>query len=146
MPFIWDKEQEEAFRTLKMRLVSAPILASPVDDGQYVLDIGASQVGLGVVLQQEQAGQLKVIAYGSRSPTKAARNYSTARRKLLAVVYGLKQLRKFLLGRHFRLRVDHSALTYLRTREVIGQAARWLEFTEEYDFTIQHRAGTAHWN
>jgi hypothetical protein len=38
-------------------------------------------------------------------------------------------------------------LSYLRTTtDLIGQAARWLEFIEEYDFTIQHRAGTSHGN
>jgi hypothetical protein len=147
MPFVWTEAQEKAFCVLKLRLVSAPILASPIDDGLYVLDTDASQIGLGAVLQQEQAGQLKVIAYGSRNLTKAEQNYNTTRRELLAVVYGLKQFRQFLLGRPFRLQVDHSALIYLRrTPEVMGQAARWLEFIEEYDFTIQHRAGTAHSN
>jgi len=147
MPFVWNEAQEKAFCVLKLRLVSAPILASPSDDGLYVLDTDASQIGLGAVLQQEQAGHLKVIAYGSRNLTKAEQNYNTTRRELLAVVYGLKQFRQFLLGRPFRQRVDHSALIYLRrTPEVMGQAARWLEFIEEYDFTIQHRAGTAHSN
>ena len=36
----------------------------------------------------------------------------------------------FIIG---KLQVDHSALIYLRrTPEVMGQAARWLEFIEEY--------------
>jgi hypothetical protein len=51
------------------------------------------------------------------------------------------------LGRHLLLRVDHSALSYLRkTPDIMGQAARWLEFIEEYDFRILHRAGQAHNN
>jgi hypothetical protein len=29
---------------------------------------------------------------------------------------------------------------------LIGQAARWIEFIEEYDFTIQHRVRTSHGN
>jgi transposase InsO family protein len=139
--------QEEAFVTLKEKLITAPILASPTDDGEYVLDTDASLMGLGAVLQQQQGEHLRVIAYGSRSLSKAERNYSTTRRELLAVVYGLKQYRQFLLGRHFKLRVDHAALTYLRkTPEVMGQAARWMDLIEEYDFDIIHRAGVAHGN
>jgi transposase InsO family protein len=146
-PFIWGDAQEEAFCNLKLRLTSAPILSSPIDDGMYILDTDASQIGLGAVLQQVQDDKVKVIAYGSRNLTRAEQNYNTTRRELLAVVYGLKQFRQFLLGRHFLLRVDHSALTYLRkTPEVMGQAARWLEFIEEYDFSIRHRAGSAHSN
>jgi hypothetical protein len=146
-PFVWNAEQHRAFAELKRRLVSAPILASPRDEGRYVLDTDASLYGLGAVLQQEQDGDLKVIGYGSRLLTKAERNYTTTRRELLAVIFGFKQFRQFLLGRRFLLRVDHSAITYLRqTPEIIGQAARWLEFIEEHDFDIVHRAGAAHGN
>lgn len=99
------------------------------------------------MLQQEQEGQLRVISYGSRTLSQAERNYCTTRRELLAVVYGLKQYRQFLLGREFLLRVDHSALTFLRrTPDIIGQSARWLDLIEEFDFDIIHRSGVAHGN
>ena len=146
-PFVWNAEQHRAFAELKRRLVSAPILASPRDEGRYVLDSDASLYGLGTVLQQEQDGDLKVIGYGSRLLTKAERNYTTTKRELLAVIFGFKQFRQFFLGRRFLFRFDHSAITYLRqTPEIMGQAARWLEFIEEYDFDIVHRAGAAHGN
>lgn len=146
-PFEWNTAQEEAFQELKRRLISAPILAAPLNDELYVLDTDASLVGLGAVLQQEQKGQLKVIGYASRTLTPAERNYSTTKREMLAVIYGLKQYRQFLLGRHFQLRVDHSALTFIRrTPEVMGQAARWLDLIEEFDFDIVHRAGAQHGN
>jgi hypothetical protein len=63
---MWGSDQETAFQTLEERLMTAPILASPIEDGAYVLDTDASAMGLGAVLQQYQNGQLKVIAYGSR--------------------------------------------------------------------------------
>jgi hypothetical protein len=145
--FIWGEEQETAFQTLKTRLTTAPILAPPNDEGEYVLDTDGSSTGLGAVLQQRKGEELHVIAYASRCLSRAERNYNTTRRELLAVVFGLKQFRPFLLGRHFLLRVDHSSLTYLRrTPEVMGQAARWLEFIEEFNFTIQHRSGVSHGN
>ncbi|HSN23183.1 MAG TPA: reverse transcriptase family protein, partial [Methylomicrobium sp.] len=146
-PFVWEAAQENAFQTLKERLITAPILASPRDEGEYVLDTDASLYGLGAVLQQKQDGEIRVIAYASRTLSCAERNYSTTRRELLAVIFGFKQFRQFLLGRHFLLRVDHSALTYLRkSTDLIGQSARWLEFIEEFDFRIVHRSGGSHGN
>ena len=146
-PFVWTESQESAFRALKDCLITAPILASPHDEGEFVLDTDASMTGLGAVLQQHQGEKLKVIAYASRVLSRIERNYSTTRRELLAVIFGLKQFRQILLGRHFILRVDHLALTYLRrTPEPMGQAARWLEYIEEYDFTMIHRPGSAHGN
>jgi len=146
-PFEWRDGQETAFQLLKERLISAPILASPLVEGEYVLDTDASLSGLDAVLQQRHDGEVRVIAYASRTLSRAEQNYSTTRRELLAVIFGFKQFRQFLLGRHFMLRLDHSALTYLRkTPELMGQAARWLEFIEEYDFTMIHRAGISHGN
>lgn len=147
VPFTWNEEQEQAFRALKDRLITAPVLVSPQDDGEFVLDTDASLTGLGAVLHQRQGDKLGVIAYASRMLTKAERNYTTTRRELLAVIFGLKQFRQFLLGRHFCLRVDHSALTFLRkSPELLGQSARWLEYIEEYDFSMSHRSGLLHGN
>jgi len=45
------------------------------------------------------------------------------------------------------IRTDHAALTHLkRTPEPLGQQARWLDLLAEYNFKIQHRAGTARRN
>ena len=55
-----------------------------------------------------------VIPYASRALSKPERNYDTSRRELLAIVYGLKTYGQYLLGRHFVIRTDHSALQWLR--------------------------------
>jgi len=51
--FACSDEREQAFSELKHRLTSAPILAAPNDEGQFVLDTDASNTALGTVLQQE---------------------------------------------------------------------------------------------
>jgi hypothetical protein len=121
--------QEISSQDLKERLVTAPVLASPQDGDEYVLGTDASLSGLGAVLQQRQDGTFRVVAYASRTLSRAERNYSTTRRELQAVIFGFKQFRQFLLRRHFLLRVDHSALIFLRkTKDLMGQAARWLDY------------------
>jgi len=40
--FIWTKERNTAFETLKTNLVMAPILAMSQDTGSYTLDVDAS--------------------------------------------------------------------------------------------------------
>ena len=145
--FEWTKKCQEAFDMLKMRLTSAPILALPIDNGQYILDTDASGVALGAVLSQVQEGVVRVIAYGAKTLSAAQRNYCVTRRELLAVVHFLKKYRCYLLGAKFKLRTDHASLTYLqRTPELHGQQARWLEVTQEFNFEIEHRAGTKHNN
>jgi len=111
--FCWTSECQEAFAELKRRLISEPVLALPSDNGTYVLDTDASDFGLGAILSQRQDDQEKVIAYASRTLGKPEQKYETTRKELLAIVAGLKQFRQYLLGRHFVIRTDHAALTWL---------------------------------
>ena len=54
---------------------------------------------------------------------------------------------QYLLGRSFTVRTDHAALQWLRrTPEPIGQQSRWLKILEEFNFTVEHRAGKKHEN
>ena len=143
----WNVQRQEAFDFLKQALTTAPILAMSQDTGMFVLDVDASDSAVGAVLQQEQGNLLRVIGYSSRTFNACERKYCITRKELAVVVFGLKQYRQYLLGRHFLIRSDHVALTYLRSaKELIGQQARWLDFIEEFDFELQHRAGTSHGN
>jgi hypothetical protein len=146
-PFCWTDECRIAFDTLKEALTTAPVLAMPDETGQFILDTDASDLSIGAVLSQVQGGDERVIAYASRKLSSPERNYCVTRRELLAIVYFLKYFRHYLLGRKFLVRTDHSALQWLRkTREPIGQQARWIGFIEEFDFDILHRPGTRHGN
>ena len=54
MPFNWTP-CEKAFKQLKQALVSAPILAYPNSEKEFLLETDASGVGLGAVLAQKQS-------------------------------------------------------------------------------------------
>jgi len=144
VPFVWDDRRRQAFELLKVRLCSAPVLATPTAEGDFVLDVDASTHGAGAILHQYQAGVLRVIGYASRQFNNAERSYCTTRQELAAVVFGLKRFRQYLLGRRVLVRSDHAALTYLRrAKEPVGQQARWLDFVEQFDITVHHRSGSA---
>ena len=145
--FKWGVEQEEAWATLKHKLLSAPVLAYPDPQKEFILDTDASAYGIGAVLSQVQDGQERVIAYGSRCLTKEERRYCVTRKELLAVVYFLKYFRHYLYGRNFLVRTDHGALRWLTNfKDPQGQVARWLEVLGTYTFEIQHRPGLRHGN
>ena len=119
----------------------------PTDDDMFILDTDCSDKAAGAVLSQIQNGVERPIAYASRSLNNAEKAYCTTRKELLAVVYGLKQYRMYLLGRNFTIRTDHSALQWLRrTPEPMAQQARWLEFIEQFNYQIVHRIGARHVN
>jgi len=61
----------QAFNDLKNFLTSAPVLAMPMDDGQYCIEEDGSSVGCGAVLSQLQADRWRVIEYARRSFNRA---------------------------------------------------------------------------
>ena len=89
--FEWTNDCEEAFNTLKQALSSAPILGYPMAEGQYILDIDASNFAIGGVLSQVQDGEEREITYGNKSLKKPERNYCVTRRELLAIVVFLEK-------------------------------------------------------
>ncbi len=145
--FIWDLKCQHAFEELKKVLIDSPILSYPRTEGKFILDTDASNIGIGSVLSQMQDGQERVIAYFSKVLSKPERNYCVTRRELLAVIKSVEHFRKYLYGRKFLLRTDHSALVWLlRFKNPEGQVARWIERLQEYDYDSEHRAGLRHRN
>ncbi|KAI3361892.1 hypothetical protein L3Q82_002215 [Scortum barcoo] len=57
--FQWSVAANEAFNTLKTRFTSAPILIMPDPERQFVLEVDASDVGVGAVLCSSGSGRRK---------------------------------------------------------------------------------------
>ena len=76
---------------ISSKMCSAPILAMSQDAGTYILDVDASDITMGAVLQQDQDGILRVIAYASRIFNTCEKKYCITRMELAAIIYDLKQ-------------------------------------------------------
>lgn len=63
VPFIWSPEAHPAFTTLKQLFTSAPILIHPATSKQFIVEVDASNVGVGAVLSKRCGPQ------GKFSPT-----------------------------------------------------------------------------
>ena len=147
VPFSWTQECQIAMDTLKEALSSAPILAYPREELEFIVDADCSQTAAGGVLSQEQDGVERPILYFSQALSKEERNYCTTRRELLAIVKMIKHCRHYLLGARFKVRTDHGSLRWLmQFKNPEGQIARWLEVLGQYSFEIEHRPGVKHGN
>jgi hypothetical protein len=74
-PWKWGIEQMEAFKELKARICSEPILAIPVDNAPYWVEADASDYTSGAILSQKQEGKWHPIAYMSKVFTETECNY-----------------------------------------------------------------------
>jgi hypothetical protein len=64
--FQWKEEHKNAFKQLKEKMSSPPVLSFPNRNGKFILYTDASKHAIGSVLCQLQENVEKVIAYGSR--------------------------------------------------------------------------------
>lgn len=117
--FRWSPAAAAAFRHLKERFCSAPILLIPDPDRQFVVEVDASDVGVGAVLSQRSAVDEKLhpCAFFSRRLSPAERNYDIGNRELLAVKLALEEWRHWLEGTKipFLVWTDHKNLEYIRS-------------------------------
>ena len=143
----WSARHQHSFEQLKYKLTHPPVLAMPMDEGEYILDTDCSDMAASAVLSQIQGGEERVISYASKTLSKPEQQYCVTRKELLAVVSFVKQFRCYLVGRSFRIRTDHASLQYLhKSVNLLGQSARWLQFLEEFSYKIEQRKGTLHSN
>ena len=80
---------DSAFETLKTMCVNTPILAYPDYQLPFILHTDSSTDGLGAVLYQKQNGKQRVIAYASRSVSKAESNYPAHKLEFLALKWAV---------------------------------------------------------
>ncbi|KAI2646233.1 Transposon Tf2-6 polyprotein [Labeo rohita] len=145
--FRWSDAAEAAFAKLKSRFVSAPILVTPDPSRQFVVEVDASEVGVGAVLSQRLATDDKMhpCAFYSHRLSPAESNYDIGNRELLAVKLALEEWRHWLEGSGvpFIVWTDHKNLEYIRTaKRLNSRQARWALFFGRFNFTLSYRPGS----
>ena len=131
-----------AFEQLKDCLTSTPILAFPSMNEPFILYTDANQFAIGAVLAQIQNGLEWVICYASKSLNKAQSRHSTTKRELLAIVNFTRLFKHYLLGRRFKIIINHRAIQSLhKFKDPDALTTRWLEKLAAFDYEIEHRSG-----
>ena len=141
----WGPEQQEAFETLQRLCTEAPVLAYADFKAPFSpsLHTGASGDGLGAVLYQDQKGQIRVIAYSSRSLAKSQRNYPVHKLEFLALKLATTdKFHEYLYGAEFQVLTDNNPLTNVLTiANLDAMGDRLVVAFSNYTFNILYKPG-----
>jgi hypothetical protein len=118
--YIWSKEFDEAFQTLKKLLITSPVLAQPDITKPFDVYCDASGTGLGCVLMQEGW----VISYSSRQLRCHEEHYPTHDLELATVVMALRTWWYYLLRNAVHIYTDHKSLKYIFTQPDLNMRQR----------------------
>ncbi|CAF4178955.1 unnamed protein product, partial [Rotaria magnacalcarata] len=111
---------QKSFDTLRQCLIEAPIIAYPLFDQSFILQLDVSDIGPSVILAQklmddDGISREHIIGYASRTLSTSERKYSSTERECLAIVYGCSYYRPYLEGIRFTPVADHKALKWLQS-------------------------------
>ncbi|KAJ8050432.1 hypothetical protein HOLleu_03637 [Holothuria leucospilota] len=135
----WGSAQENAFETLKSKLISAPILHLPDCSKPFILRTDASQTGVGAVLLQDVDGQKFPVGYASKKLLEREKACSTIEKECLALVWAIQKFQVYLYGKAFVLETDHQPLIYMQKAKLANaHIMRWALSLQP--FRIQIRA------
>ena len=125
--FHWTSECQDAFEELKQKLTTAPVLAYPSFDKDFILETDASIQGIGAVLSKVQDdGLIHPVAYASHSLSKPEANYSITELETSAVVWAVTYFHSYLYGHFVTVFTDHAAVkAVLKTPNPSGKHVRW---------------------
>jgi len=145
--FQWTPEAQNAFDKLKTLFSRAPVLIQPDPTKQFILEVDASDSGVGAVLSQRLDTDQRVhpCAFFSRRLSPAEQNYDVGDRELLAIKLALEEWRHWLEGAEHPVLVwtDHKNLAYIQsTKQANPRQSRWSLFFSRFNLIISYRPGS----
>jgi hypothetical protein len=140
--FEWTEECEDAFIQAK-EIFIGKMNAYFDPKKPIILKTDASGKSIAGVLEQEG----KIIFTVSRSLTDTEKRYSTIERELLAIVFSIKKLRRYLFGIHFEVFTDHKPLVGLFVKRNVDskRLENLLLKVQDYDFEVSYIPGKANY-
>ena len=144
--WVWAEPQQRAFNQVKQMLSASPILALFDPHLDTVVSADASSFGLGaVLLQRHPEGQMKPVAYISRSMTPTEQRYAQIEKEALALTWACERFSDYLIGLVFHIQTDHKPLVPLFSSKTLEElplrVQRFRLHMLRYQFIISHILG-----
>ena len=143
-PFLWEKEQQEAFDEIKKRMLKPPVLSMPNRKGRFILYSDTGKTATGSALYQHQDGKPRLIAYASKRMPEAAKNYSITELEMFGLAINITIFSHLLTRVDFDAVVDHLTITHIvksKMEHATNRIKRLLELLSSYSFNLYYIKG-----
>ncbi len=116
VPFEWTSARQKAFKVIKAKLATIPVIIYLNFDKPFILYMDASGEGVEAVLhQKDNDGRKQIITCISRTFNEYEKKYPITEQKCLAVVWGVKKFKQYLDIKSFKIITDYMVLKTIQT-------------------------------
>lgn len=146
--FEWSKKQEAAFQASKKLIKNSSLLVPFDPEKDIIIATDASPYGIGAVLSHQIDNVERPVMFISRTLTPTEEKYAQLHREVLAVVFAIKKLHKYIYGQHFKLITDHKPLLSIFSPEkkipvlTASRLQNWSHLLASYQYTIEYKKGS----
>ena len=133
------------FQELKLKCITAPVLAFVDFHKPFLLETDASGDGLGAVLSQKQEESwYHPVAYTSCGLKGCELRYHSSKLEFLAIKWAIMdQFREYLQYQPFKLETNNNPLTYVMSTPNLDVVRHhWVAALAGYNFTIEYLQGS----
>jgi len=114
----WSLEAKQAFESIKIALTQAPVITSPQFDRDFIIFSFASDNTIAaVLLQKDDQGAEKPIAFFSRALRDAPLKYQIMEKQAYALVKAIKDFQIYILYSHVIAYVPNAIVKDILTQE-----------------------------
>ncbi len=138
----WDREQKNAFHTLKKSLNRTAHLRILNSTCEKVLKTNASNFTVGACLYQIKDEQQRLIAYQFKKLSGSEERYKVHDKELLVIVKALQDWRPYLADteKFIQIYTDHKNLRNFATTKQLNQwQVHWVKQLVNYKFQIHYK-------
>ena len=143
-PFICSEAQEKAFKEVKLRLKTPPVLHLPKAEGRFILYSDTSIEGTGSSLWQIQEGKPRLIGYASKTLPEACSRYSLTELEMTGLLVNMNLWKNLLKHNEFDAAIDHAAVAQImkaKTEPATTRIMRLLDRLSAYSFNLYYVKG-----
>ena len=146
-PFLWEKEQQEAFEEIMKRMLKPPVLSMPDRRGRFILYSDTSKIATGSALYQHQDGKPRLTAYASKRMPEAANNYSITELEMCGLAINITTFSNLLKRVDLDAVINHLAIMHIMKSKMefaTNRIKRLLEVLSSYSFNLYYIKGQRH--
>ena len=143
-PFLWEKEQQNAFEEIKKRMLKSPVLSVPNRKDRFILYSDTSKIATGSILYKHQDGKPRLTAYASKRMPEVAKNYSITQLEMCGLAINIATFSLLLKRVDFDALEDHLAITHIMKSKMepgTNRIKRLLEVLSSYSFNLYYIKG-----